>query len=74
MNWEQKLPEYMFLDPEYGTAIDSKKYQLSLDNGKYQLNEKIFENASEPEEYLKNFYEFMQELQVRIYGSEVILE
>lgn len=36
--------EYMFLDPEYGTAIDSKKYQLSLDNGKYQLNEKIFEN------------------------------
>lgn len=44
MNWEQKLPEYMFLDPEYGTAIDSKKYQLSLDNGKYQLNEKIFEN------------------------------
>ena len=41
MNWEQKLPEYMFLDPEYGTAIDSKKYQLSLDNGKYQLNEKI---------------------------------
>ena len=38
------------------------------------LDEKIFENASEPEEYLKNFYEFMQELQVRIYGSEVILE
>lgn len=36
--------EYMFLDSEYGTAIDSKKYQLSLDNGKYQLNEKIFEN------------------------------
>lgn len=38
------------------------------------LDEKIFENASEPEEYLKNFYEFMQELQVRIYGSEVVLE
>ena len=36
--------EYMFLDSEYGTAINSKKYQLPLDNGKYQLNEKIFEN------------------------------
>lgn len=36
--------EYMLLDSEYGTAVDSKKYQLPLNNGQYQLNEKIFEN------------------------------
>ncbi|MFR0911187.1 MAG: aldose 1-epimerase family protein, partial [Eubacterium sp.] len=36
--------EYMLLDSEYGTAVDSKKYQLPLNNGQYRLNEKIFEN------------------------------
>lgn len=38
------------------------------------LYEKIFGNASKPEEYLMNFYEFLEELEVRIYGKTVELE
>ena len=38
------------------------------------LYERIFDNASKPEEYLMNFYEFLEELEVRIYKKDVGLE
>lgn len=38
------------------------------------LYERIFGNESKPEEYLMNFYEFLEELEVRIYKKDVGLE
>ncbi len=38
------------------------------------LYEKIFDNASKPEEYLMNFYELLEELEVRIYEKDFGLE
>ena len=38
------------------------------------MYERIFDNASKPEEYLMNFYEFLEELEVRIYKKDVGLE
>ena len=61
-------------DKDDERKVYDELYNSYVLGGLEVLDEKIFENASEPEDYLKNFYEFVQELEVRIYGSEVTLE
>lgn len=58
--------------------VERKKYDELYNSyvlgGVEILYETIFNNASRPEEYLMNFYELLEELEVRIYGKDVGLE
>ena len=50
------------------------KCQRPVLGGVEVLYERIFDNASKPEEYLMNFYELLEELEVRIYEKDFGLE
>ena len=54
--------------------MDIALYNSYVLGGVEVLYERIFDNASKPEEYLMNFYEFLEELEVRIYKKDVGLE
>lgn len=51
-----------------------KVYNEYVLGGVEELYERIFNNASSAEEYLMNFYDFIIELNVRLYGETDIYE